>query len=211
VKTHTHLLVRDALSAIFVAAAGGDARALLALEALGRVARGEPGGAALEDLCTEDGEPLFAGDSLGPRFAAFEAYARDRARRYEAAVQWIEGEQAAGDPLECARAAWDAGLFFEVHELLEPAWLAAEHGPARDRLQGLIMAGAAMHHLCEGNRAGARGLLRDASRRLRAAGEEHGYGWGAFAAELARLAGAIDRGELPGIEELREVPRLERS
>jgi hypothetical protein len=50
------------------------------------------------------------------------------------------------------------GLFFEVHELLEPAWFRAAE-PARTALQGLIQIAVAFHHLETGNREGARSLL----------------------------------------------------
>ena len=36
-----------------------------------------------------------------------------------------------------AAALFDAGLYFEVHEVLEPHWMAAD-GPEREALQGLI-------------------------------------------------------------------------
>ncbi len=211
-KTHVHLLVRDALARAFVAAAGGEHDARVLLEALERWATGAPGGNALAALRAEDGEPLFERErSLAARFAPLEPYVRDRARRYRAALAWIDSEGRSDLPIECARAAWDAGLFFEVHELLEPVWMAAPPGAERDRLQALIMAGAALHHLSEGNRAGARGLLSDAARRLEGAGPAPPHDWPAFASALRELAGAIERGELRRVEELCDLPRLERT
>ena len=50
------------------------------------------------------------------------------------------------------------GLFFEVHELLEPVWFQATE-PARTALQGLIQIAVGFHHLENGNREGARSLL----------------------------------------------------
>jgi hypothetical protein len=50
------------------------------------------------------------------------------------------------------------GLFFEVHELLEPVWFRASE-PERTALQGLIQIAVAFHHLENGNREGARSLL----------------------------------------------------
>jgi uncharacterized protein len=63
----------------------------------------------------------------------------------------------------------DAGLFFEVHELLEPAWLRAE-GAERLGLQGLIQVAVGFHHAAHDNRAGAVSLLDEGLAKLRAAG-----------------------------------------
>lgn len=49
-----------------------------------------------------------------------------------------------------ARLLWDAALFFECHEWLEPAWLKAKGGEKK-ALQGLIRA-AAFYVLMEGDR-----------------------------------------------------------
>jgi uncharacterized protein len=50
------------------------------------------------------------------------------------------------------------GLFFEVHELLEPVWFRASE-PERTALQGLIQVAVAFHHLENCNHEGARSLL----------------------------------------------------
>jgi hypothetical protein len=63
----------------------------------------------------------------------------------------------------------DAGLHFEVHELLEPAWLRAE-GAERIALQGMIQVAVALHHDAHGNRAGALSLLAEGLDKLAAAG-----------------------------------------
>jgi hypothetical protein len=60
--------------------------------------------------------------------------------------------------LERAAALARHGLFFEVHELLEPVWFRAPE-PTRTALQGLIQVAVAFHHLENGNREGARSLL----------------------------------------------------
>ena len=208
-KTHPHLLVRDALAAAFVRSVGGDAPSGRTLDALLAWSRGEsPDTARLHELRAEDGDPLFDPDgALSARFAALEDWARDRAVRFAAAREWVAAESAEGDVVRCARAAWDAGLFFEVHELVEPAWLDAT-GPAREPLQGLIMAGAALHHLSNENLAGARGLLRDASRRLQ---NVSGAAWDfpAFGEALGAIAERIDAHEVRTLDDLDELPRLE--
>lgn len=203
-KPHPQLLVRDALASCFVAACGGDADACARIEGL---ARWREGAETEIELHTEDGSALFTGDgALAPPFAALDGYTRDRARRYEAALGWLCESSVLGNPLEAARAAWDAGLFFEVHEILEPVWLEA-HGEDRSALQGLIMAGAALHHLTEGNAVGARSLLREAVQRLEGAPKAIPYDLAMFARDLEGLANGIDDGirDVSGIEEL---PRL---
>jgi hypothetical protein len=60
---------------------------------------------------------------------------------------------------------FDAGLGFEVHELLEPFWTRAA-GPEREALQGLIQIAVGYQHLANGNLDGARALLEEGSARL---------------------------------------------
>lgn len=59
----------------------------------------------------------------------------------------------------------DEGLFFEVHELLEPAWMRAE-GSERVALQGLIQVAVGLHHAEGGNREGALSLLAEGLSKL---------------------------------------------
>jgi hypothetical protein len=62
--------------------------------------------------------------------------------------------------LSAAAALFDAGLYYEVHEWLEPYWLGAEGGD-REALQGLIQVAVAFEHLASGNVSGARSLLSE--------------------------------------------------
>jgi hypothetical protein len=75
-------------------------------------------------------------------------------------------------------------------------------------LQGLIMAGAALHHLCSGNLAGAKSLLRDAARHLERAPGALPLDLPRFARELAALADALERGAVRSADDLREPPAL---
>jgi hypothetical protein len=211
VKSQPQLLLRDALAAVFTAAAGGEARALEVVSALVRWREAPGADPLLAELRSERGTALFeASGPLAPEYAPLQEYVRDRALRFAAACGWLRQEGALGDALAAARAAWDAGLFFEVHELLEPLWLRTDAGPRREALQGLIMAGAALHHLCGGNLAGARGLLRDGSRKLTAHPDALGEPWrlAGFAAELAALAGRIERGEVRAASDVDALPEL---
>jgi uncharacterized protein len=95
------------------------------------------------------------------------------------------------DPAEltwslCAAAAlFNAELFFEVHELLEPPWGRAE-GPLRPFLQGLIQVAVGLHHRSTGNLRGSVSLLADGNAKLRPFVPE---AWGV---ELATLCSEVD-------------------
>lgn len=67
-------------------------------------------------------------------------------------------DPALGDALDEAAALFDAGLYFEVHEHLEPRWASAS-GSEREALQGLIQVAVAFQHLANGNVGGALQLL----------------------------------------------------
>ena len=68
--------------------------------------------------------------------------------------------------LEAAALLFDARLYFEVHELLEPCWLRAA-GAERQALQGLIQIAVGFQHLANRNVAGARALLAEGCERIR--------------------------------------------
>ncbi len=65
-----------------------------------------------------------------------------------------------GAALEAAAVLFDAGLYFEIHEALEPYWMRAD-GEAREALQGLIQVAVGFQHLANGNPSGACALLHD--------------------------------------------------
>lgn len=62
---------------------------------------------------------------------------------------------------------WNAGLFFEMHELLETIWHAA-HGTERIALKGLIQAAGAYVHSLRGQLKAAQGLACRAHQNLQA-------------------------------------------
>lgn len=70
-----------------------------------------------------------------------------------------------GRALDDAAVLFDAGLFFEVHELLEPHWQQAV-GAQRQALQGLIQIAVGYQHLANGNVRGARSLLVEGAQRI---------------------------------------------
>ena len=71
-------------------------------------------------------------------------------------------EAALAESLNRAADLFDARLFFEVHELLEPYWMRAE-GATREALQGLIQIAVGFQHLANDNVDGARMLLEEGS------------------------------------------------
>jgi hypothetical protein len=90
-----------------------------------------------------------------------------RARRASAALDGAPLMPPVDVPAALAAAAclFDAGLFFEVHEVLEPHWITARDD-AREALQGLIQIAVGWQHLANGNVSGARSLLADGAARL---------------------------------------------
>lgn len=101
---------------------------------------------------------------------------------------------------------FSAGLYFEVHEILEPHWMRAD-GVTRETLQGLIQAAVGYQHLANGNVAGARALLHDGAakllgRRLR------GRDLDAFARSVAAHARALAAGEAADPFDWSSVPRF---
>ena len=74
-------------------------------------------------------------------------------------------ESGLGEVLEQAADLFDARLFFEVHELLEPCWIRADGAP-REALQGLIQIAVGFQHLVNDNIDGARMLLEEGSAKV---------------------------------------------
>ena len=81
---------------------------------------------------------------------------------------------------------FDAGEFFDAHEVLEDVWRAA---PAEEKkfLQGLIQLAVGLHHYSRGNLAGARSLLARGNRNLSAYPEHH------RGIDLARLRERVEQ------------------
>ncbi len=90
---------------------------------------------------------------------------------------------------EAGIAAYEAGDFFEAHELLEPAWMGTADLAERAFLQGLIKLAAAYVHAVRGNPAGIARNLEGARARLREARSDHAATEGL---DLAAILGAID-------------------
>jgi predicted metal-dependent hydrolase len=73
--------------------------------------------------------------------------------------------------LEEAAYLFNEGLFFEVHEILETAWL-TQTGETRLLLQGLIQIAVGFHHLENRNLMGTISLLKEGVQKLRVCGPD---------------------------------------
>jgi predicted metal-dependent hydrolase len=142
------LRVRNRLASTIIAALGDEQ------------ARGE-----LRALAADD---AAARGWLAPEEDQLAPAVRERAGRAAGAMAdhpTLAADSDLAEALQAAGLLFDAGLHFEVHEVLEPHWMAA-HGDAREVLQGLIQIAVGYQHLANGNRAGARSLLVEGSGRL---------------------------------------------
>ena len=64
-------------------------------------------------------------------------------------------------------ALFNAGRFFDAHEVLEDVWREApRHSPLRRHLQGMVQLAVAFHHQSKGNHVGARSVLERAVRNI---------------------------------------------
>jgi len=105
----------------------------------------------------------------------------------------------------CAtEALFNAGLFFEVHELLESDWRRAT-GDLKTLLQGLLQVAVGFHHQAEGNVRGALSRLHAGNEKLRR------FRPAAQGIELEGLCSAVERivarlRAMPGAPV--ELPRL---
>jgi hypothetical protein len=98
--------------------------------------------------------------------------------------------------LDRAAALANQGLFFEVHELLEPAWFHAAE-PVRTALQGLIQIAVAFHHLENLNHPGARSLLAEGVAKVAETAGTLPLDAAAWLGELRTALAALARGDAP--------------
>ena len=68
-------------------------------------------------------------------------------------------------------AEFNAGRFFECHEILEDVWHGVR-GPARDFYQGLIQVAVGLYHLGNGNLVGCRSQLEKGLQKLERYGDQ---------------------------------------
>jgi len=154
----------------------------------------------LAALASADGRVLVE-EWLGADEPLQQAALRARARRASEALATLplaSPEPSLAAALDAAATLYDAGLHFEVHELLEPHWARAG-GETKEALQGLIQIAVGYQHLANGNLRGARALLEEGSGRVR--GRALGLDLEPFARGVTR---SLDR--LAGLDESDVAP-----
>jgi len=144
-----------------------DVAARRVLEAIAAICGGATRADGQDALSAAGAEDLLEWDRGALRIkGGWRPHAREMAERAERARRALDNrpldppDAPLGIALAEAAVLFDAQLYFEVHERLEPYWLRAE-GREREALQGLIQVAVALHHLANGNTAGARSLLHD--------------------------------------------------
>jgi hypothetical protein len=147
--------------------------------------------------------------------SGWRTHAAEMAERAGRARRALDGRplDAADAPLDTglgqAALLFDAQLYFEVHELLEPHWMRAE-AEQRVALQGLIQVAVGLHHLSGGNMAGTRSLLRDGIAKIRER-EVQGVRLDAFARALLGCLDEVSRLDVDGARfDWSRVPRFPR-
>jgi hypothetical protein len=202
------LALRNAVAALIVEAladpaAGAHLRGLADLLAAGR----GDAAPALRARLLAAGIAAPAADAatalvIRPAFAAERGAAAARARVGLAAAErhWrtaAPGRDALQTALARSAVLFAAGLFFEVHEVLEAAWNALR-GETRTFVQGLIQVAVALHHLEHGNPSGARTLLAAGRAKLAPHAPEYcGVDVQTLLDGLAPLGDALARGVVP--------------
>ena len=123
---------------------------------------------------------------------AARARLRARAERASAALSGrplLARDMTVDVALKAAAVLFGVGLYFEVHELLEPYWRHAE-GDLKQALQGMIQIAVGYQHLANGNLAGARSLLAEGLERVRGS-RVHGIDAEPFVAAVPDALGRL--------------------
>ena len=107
-----------------------------------------------------------------------------------------------------AAALFDAGRFFEAHELLERVWKSEDIDPAdRSFWKGATQVAVGCCHVQRGNARGAVALLRRAARNLEGTTSRGGIDGSSLMRLALDLAAQVERG---GTAAVRAVPRFPR-
>jgi len=135
-------------------------------------------------------------------FVPYLAYLQQQTGRLAAAIDHLASSSAprgVPDDLVVGAALFNAGLYFEAHELLETTWRAAA-GPERDFYHGIVQAAAAFYHHEKGNAHGSRTLLRKGRQRLTAYPAQYlGVDLARFGEDLSQWAAHFDGAPRPEV------------
>lgn len=126
---------------------------------------------------------LWREKEMAPIYTSF---LEERLGSYDAVLADIESVGHT-DPRHQAVDLWNAGLLFELHELLETIWVEAKE-PERTALKGVIQAAGAFLHNQRGKPEAAAGLAQRARRHLKT-----GAGALAYIENLDRLIDDLER------------------
>ncbi len=113
-----------------------------------------------------------------------------------------------GAVIEDGAALFNAGLFFECHELLEGAW---RNAPAAERpfYHGVILVAAAFYHHEKGNLHGARIKLTEGMKHLQPLlPVSHGVRLDRWLTALGPWKDRLDAGQVSGVLRTSEIPRI---
>lgn len=125
--------------------------------------------------------------------ASYRSYVLDCRVRYARVQDRIRSDHLTEPRLQ-AVVLWNAGLFFEMHELLETIWLPSQ-GDERLALKGLIQAAGAYVHQQRGKTEAALRLTQRARRNIGSAPEAL-----AFIRNLDQLLRCLEDPRLPVVE-----------
>jgi hypothetical protein len=133
------------------------------IDRLCRDIRNDLSEALMNSLCLLD---LTSAEEVARKYLAadlqlpYKQYINDRMDRYGRVLQRISSN-GFEDAFSRALVLWDEELFFEVHEILEHAWLKSS-GKAKLILQAMIRAAGMYVHLAHGNVKGATSMAAKA-------------------------------------------------
>jgi len=103
--------------------------------------------------------------ALRPQFVPFLGYLARQSSRLLEALWAIKTAGRGVDDFRRGVALFNAGLYFECHEILEGVWKATT-GPDKDFYHGIVQVAAACYHHEKHNRHGARTLLTKGMQKL---------------------------------------------
>jgi predicted metal-dependent hydrolase len=125
------------------------------------------------------------------------------------------------DALERATALFNAGLYFEFHEILEGYWMAQAKGPTRQFLQGLIQIAIGFYQIERQNAVGALAQFQKGLEKTEDLGDRYlGIELAGFLAAVRKCRDALaalgegriaefDRSLVPPLQALRSARRAE--
>lgn len=147
--------------------------------------------------------------ALRPQFVPFLAYLTRQTSRLLEALWVVAHSMEAGavDDLRRGVALFNAGLFFECHELLEGVWKATE-GSDKAFFHGIVQIAAGFYHYEKRNRHGARTLLAKGLQKLAGYPDQHlGVDLAGLMRSLEPWAASFSAGT-PGSPAAGSLPRI---